>query len=750
MTRSTPERISLNPHDAATLDAVFERMFPADNDGPGAAEIGVTDYVDKALGGAYVDLQPIYRNGLAALNREMLSRLGKPFTAASLAEQDQVLQALEKNELPSCPDFPARAFFELLRSHLQEGLFADPVYGGNKEKSGWQLIKHPGVWLENSAEENLMDTPADKGGRYQSLADLGIGWQMPVSDLPGFDPLRGQAPPSDEVDVILVGVGSMSSIVAPIFAEAGLKVIAFEPGPFRRSADYIPDELGAAYYCRATMGPKFGSEIPRWRRHETEPTREATFSLGRMMNSVGGSIIHYGAWMRRFHPHHFRMRSYVEERWGANALPANSSLTDWPVSYEELEPFYGELEHTIGIAGDETNPFVRRSQSLPMPPMRPFRLGELFSRTTRSLGLHPHPVGAGVNTIPYHGRPATTYTAWSNGFGSYTGDKWDPSLDCVPRALATGNFDLRTGCRVTKIATDENGHAAGVEYIDALGRHRTQKGRTVILGAYTFENIRLMFLSGGAKHPAGIGNRRNQLGRYFMTKMFAHVDGFFPDTIFNRHTGPAAQGVVLDDFLSTEFDSVKEGFIGGATLGAEQQFLPIQISREALPADVSAWGRSYREHLKQWQHFGVVRIQPDALSYVTNYLDLDPVHRDKSGLGLPVLRITYDLQENERKLADWMERKSEQILRAMGATKTWRGASFTGVGSSHDFGGARMGDNPETSVVDRDLEVHDAPGVYVFSGATFPTCIGINPTLTLAAVCCRAAEQLVKKLKGSR
>jgi gluconate 2-dehydrogenase alpha chain len=97
-----------------------------------------------------------------------------------------------------------------------------------------------------------------------------------------------------------------------------------------------------------------------------------------------------------------------------------------------------------------------------------------------------------------------------------------------------------------------------------------------------------------------------------------------------------------------------------------------------------------------------------------------------------------------------MEGKSEQILRAMGATKTWRGASFTGVGSSHDFGGARMGDNPEASVVDRDLEVHDAPGVYVFSGATFPNCVGINPTLTLAAVCYRAAEQLVKKLKRSK
>src|SRR5260370_36207452 len=120
------------------------------------------------------------------------------------------------------------------------------------------------------------------------------------------------------------------------------------------------------------------------------------------------------------------------------------------------------------------------------------------------------------------------------------------------------------------------------------------------------------------------------------------------------------------------------------------------------------------------------------MPYATNYHDLAPAHRDKSGLGLPVLRITYDLQENERKLAGWMEGKSEQILRAMGATKTWRGASFTGVGSSHAFGGARMGDDPETSVVDRDLEGHDAPRVYVFRGATFPACVAVNPYLPLA------------------
>ncbi|MDQ3225583.1 MAG: GMC family oxidoreductase, partial [Chloroflexota bacterium] len=224
--------------------------------------------------------------------------------------------------------------------------------------------------------------------------------------------------------------------------------------------------------------------------------------------------------------------------------------------------------------------------------------------------------------------------------------------------------------------------------------------------------------------------------------------GYFPDTVFNRHTGPAAQAVVLDDFLDASFDCGAHGFLGGSTLGAENQFLPIQISRETLPPDVPRWGQGYKDHLRDWQHWGVVRMQPEALSYECNFLDIDPAQCDRSGIGMPVVRVTYDLQSNEQRLADFMEGKSEEILRAMGATKTWRGPRFTGAGSSHDVGGCRMGDDPAGSVVDRTLRVHDTPGLYVFSGAVFPTCAGVNPTLTLWALSLWAARGLIDTMRS--
>jgi gluconate 2-dehydrogenase alpha chain len=647
--------LNFSPHEARTAVALFERIFPADAETPGATEIGVVDYVDRALAGAYRDLREAYRLGLAALDRAARQRYDCAFADGSPDQQDSLIRSLEAGELPNFHTPPQRSFFEMARAHVQEGLFADPLYGGNKDKSGWKVLGYPGVWLENSAEENLSPQPVTKGGRYQSMADLGFSLHAddaPV-EIPGYDPQRGAEPPSGPADVVLVGLGGVGGVVAPLLCEAGMKVVALEAGPYRTLRDFRPDELGHSYSCRAEMGPKFASEHPTWRRNAGDPTIEATFSLGRMMNSVGGSVIHYGAWLRRFHPHHFRALSSVRERWGEGVLPDTATLVDWPVSYEELEPYYEHLERLVGIAGsDDGNPFMPRRTGYPMPPLRPFRMGEIFSHAVREMGLHPFPVPVGLNSIPYDGRPATSYTGWNNGFGTFDGAKWHPGLTEVPRALATGNLDLRTGCRVIRILTDKDGHASGVEYVNANGDRQIQEARTVILCSYTFENVRLLFLSGDQKHPDGLGNNTGNLGRHFMTKMFSHVDGYCPEIVFNRHTGPAAQSIILDDFITEHFDSMQHGFIGGATLSSENQFLPIQISREVMPEDVPTWGRGYKEHIRNWQHIGVVRIQPDTLPYATNFLDMDLQRRDRSGLGLPVVRITYDMRPNEQRLAD--------------------------------------------------------------------------------------------------
>src|SRR5215216_4602895 len=535
MERRTSTLLILTPYEARTAAAVFERLFPTDEHAPGATEIGVLTYLDRALAGAYRDKAEAYRLGLAALDLAARRRWGLPFAYCAAEQQDAFISDLEQGLLPNFQVPPQREFFEMLVTHLQEGLFADPAYGGNRDKLGWKFLAHPGFWPENSAEENLATEPVTKGGKVQSLEDVadrlqGADGPREPMELAGYDPQRGAAPPAADADVVLVGVGAMGAVVAPVLAGAGLTVVGLEAGPWRTTRDFLPDELRSAYYCRGDMGAKFLAETPRWRRHPGEPTRPATFTLGRMMNGVGGSVIHWGGALRRCHPHHFRYRSWVAERFGERALPEGNTLVDWPVTYEELEPYYARVEQLVGVAGDgAANPFVPRSGPLPLPPLRPTVTSELFRKATESMGLHPYPTPVAVNSQPYHGFPATSYCAWSGGFGPFDRDRWYPGMTSVPEALATGNFDLRTGCRVVRVLVGRDGRAAGVEYMDAAGQARIQRARTVILCGYTFENIRLLLLSGDIRHPDGLGNNQGQVGRHFMTKMFAHVDGFFPE-----------------------------------------------------------------------------------------------------------------------------------------------------------------------------------------------------------------------------
>lgn len=744
--------LALNSYEAQVAAAAFERIFPAGADGPGAAELGVVTFLDRALMGAYSHLADTYRYGLAALDSCARRRHGRGFPACAAAEQDLLLAAMERGDLPDFVAPPPAAFFALLRAHCQEGLFADPAYGGNRDKGGWRWLGHPGIYFENSAEENMAAAPVTKGGRVQSLADVGFrldGGPREPQQIPGYDPQAGARPPAGPADVVLVGVGAANALVARIFARAGLKVVGLEAGPYRTSRDFVPDELGSAYYCRGGMGPKYLSEAPRWRLNAGQPTVEATFSLGRMMNSVGGSVIHWGGALRRCHPHHFRFRSHVRDRWGDRALPEGHTLVDWPYGYDELEAYYTRVEYEVGVTGDGgTNPFLKRSKPFPLPPMRPFRMGEIFKQAARTLGLHPYSTPVAVHSEPYNGFPATTYCAWMGGFGPFNDERWTPGMTWVPEALATGNFALKTGCRVTRVLTDGDGHASGVEYVDALGEVQVQAARTVVLGGYTLENVRLLLLSGGARHQDGLGNTTGQVGRHLITKMWMDVYGDCPGVIFNAHTGPSGQMCGLDDFVSEGFDCVSHGFVGGATPNIENQRLPIQIAREVRPEDVPGWGQAYKDHIRKWQQFTAVRIQPDALPYHANFMDLDPRHRDRSGLGLPVVRITYDQQPNERRQMAFFAEKGAEIARAMGATRTWCGPSFGGLISSHELGGARMGEDPAGSVVDPHyLEVHDTPGLHVYGTAVFPSCHGVNPTLTMWAVIYRAAEQLVTRLR---
>ena len=338
------------------------------------------------------------------------------------------------------------------------------------------------------------------------------------------------------------------------------EVVAIEAGPQRVKEEYRLDELTESVFQRARLGPKFNQELQTWRRAEGEPTGPAVYSLGKMNNGVGGTVV-YSAWLRRYLPDDFKIRSKTIERYGEDALPRGSSVVDWPISYDDLEPYYTGVEQLTGVAGipgnirgepvKGGNPFEGfRSEGYPMPPLRTAGLSDLFREVCEASGYHPYPVPAGINSVAFDGRPACTYCGYNAFFGCHIDAKSTVDLTFVRRALETGNLEIRTESRVLRVTTDAKGHASGVDYLDPQGTLRHLEAKIIILAAYTFENVRLLLLSRTDRFPTGLANRHGQVGKYFTPKQLPRVLGILPGRAVNRFTGPSAQGMLIDDFLS--------------------------------------------------------------------------------------------------------------------------------------------------------------------------------------------------------
>src|SRR5579871_3540420 len=209
-------------------------------------------------------------------------------------------------------------------------------------------------------------------------------------------------------DACIVGLGAAGTVAAYVLGMAGMKVVALEAGRSFSLEDFRRDEIAHAYFQRAGLGPKFNLETQTWRPDAAHESVPASYSLGRMMNAVGGSTMHYGTWMRRFQPGDFKPRSETIARYGEEALPPDNAMADWPISYDDLEPYFSRIETMMGIAGipgniegrpvADGNPFEGyRSAPLPLPPLRPCRAGALFSKAARLRGYHPFPVPASIN-----------------------------------------------------------------------------------------------------------------------------------------------------------------------------------------------------------------------------------------------------------------------------------------------------------------------------------------------------------------
>ena len=553
-----------------------------------------------------------------------------------------------------------------------------------------------------------------------------------------------------KADVLLIGIGAAGGIASYVLTRAGINVVALEAGPRLSNTDFAKqlDEMGGYEYRNVLGAPKVNKEIPTWRTNVTAPVQHLKPPYAILMaNAVGGTSIHFGAQFWRFREDDFRIRTSTVERYGTKALPADSAIADWPVSYAEMEPYYDQVEHLIGVSGKGgSNPFESpRARDYPMPPLRSMGGARLAANAMRTLGYHPFPQPAAVLSQEFNGRPACTFCDFCDGYGCWNNSKSSTLVSAIPAAEKTGKLEIRPNSRVMRILTDKGGNASGVEYLDAGGQMVTQPAAFVILSTYVYENTRMLLLSRSGMFPNGLANNHGQVGKYYMAHYYPGVNGLLPGKRTNLFSGTASQGVAMDDLNGDNFDHSGLGFIRGAITGVSNEVRPIGASAN-VPPDVPMWGAAYKQWLRQNGN-SVISVggQLENIPSVHNFLDLDPTTKD--ALGVPVVRITYDLHENELRAGNYLLKKYAEILKAMGATKTWHYPPSPLAINSHAYGGTRTGEDPATSVVDPYLLAHEVRNLAILGGSTFPSTTGYNPTCTIEATAWRAAEHIAKNYR---
>jgi gluconate 2-dehydrogenase alpha chain len=556
-------------------------------------------------------------------------------------------------------------------------------------------------------------------------------------------------------DVVIIGLGAAGGIACLPLAEAGLQVIGLEAGTWLTRRDFAPDEIRNNVRDWPQAVQKANHEVPTHRVNARAATTRA--SSHPMMNGVGGTTLHYWAQSWRLNPWDFKVASETTRRYGRARVPEGCTVEDWPFGYEELEPYYDKVEWETGVSGQAGNlkgtidPRGNifegpRQREYPMPALRGSGFTDLMAAAARGLGWQPFPGPAQINSRAFQDRPPCMYHGYCNRGGCHVDAKNGTNVTTIPRAQKTGRFSVVTRAHVTGVDVDARGRASGVRYVTD-GEELVQPARVVLLAAYTYENSRLLLLSKSKAFPNGLSNNHGQVGRHYLSHATgASVTALFPFDL-NTWYGLPAQGVAVDDWADDNFDHAGLDFIGGGNLWVYSDRRPIQAASMNTFGRAPGWGAQWKAFIRQnADRANTAYLQKTTLPYEDNYLDLDPEVKDP--LGFPVCRITADYRDNERRIGAFIQDRMEAWFRAAGAIDIVRGPMGTMGPNTHAYGGTRMGDNPETNVVDRWGFSHEVPNVGILGGSVMGTSGAHNPTLTLQALAWRTADHLVKNWKS--
>jgi len=548
--------------------------------------------------------------------------------------------------------------------------------------------------------------------------------------------------PLPKVNAVIVGAGAGGGVVAKELSQAGLSVVLLERGEWPSYDNHNDDELWSQR--TPALGNPFGPDNQRYRRVVVHPDGSTNIvlpsegSYGNNAACVGSGTVSYGAMAWRFMPQDFRLRSTYGD-------VKDSTLADWPISYDDLEPFYEKAEYEFGVAGDySNNPFSGpRKNPFPMPAFPYNKEGRRIAETATRLGLHPFPVPMLRNSVPYNGRPACIHMRSCVGFACPINAKAGSQNTVIPVALATGNCEVRTGCVVAEIVVDDHGRARSVRYFDANNQGQEQPADIIVVSASATETARLLLNSKSKLFPNGAGNNNDWVGRNLQSHHYVGATGIMDEEVYEE-AGPGAC-IALSDF-----NHGNPGVVGGGLLANEFIALPY-LYCNLRPPGAPRWGKAHKD-FQRYNFKRTVRLHgpvqniPNFSSRVT----VDPVVKD--AWGIPVCRLSGTQHPMDIPTGEFLSGKAEQIIKEMGAIQTWRyfGKVPGQSAGQHQAGTCRMGDDPKISVTNRHGQVHQIDNLFIADGSLNVNNGGFNPALTIMAVAYWVSDYIKTGWKGSR
>jgi choline dehydrogenase-like flavoprotein len=533
----------------------------------------------------------------------------------------------------------------------------------------------------------------------------------------------------DEVDFVIVGSGAAGGVLAKELSVAGFSVVVLEQGPYLRPYEFVHDELHD-FFGGGLIG-SLRDHPHSWRQSPEDDAVPASLMPQLFYaKTVGGSSVHFAANYWRFRPVDFRERSLLGPISG-------STLTDWPLTYEELEPYYTKVDWEVGVSGAPGPGDPPRSRPYPTPPMYTKSSGVLMRRGAEALGWTSAPAPVAILSRPHNGRAACVNCGYCWGHGCEVGAKSSTLASMIPVAEATGRCEIRDRSAVHRIEVDAANRVRRVLYHDRDGVEQAQRAKAVILAANGAETPRLLFLSESSRHPDGLANSSGKVGKNLMFNINTSAIGVFPEPL-NEYKGIMATRVMMDFY---ETDPAR-GFYGGGGIDARSTLGHLFFAMfEGLSPDEPSWGPEFKARMaRSYTRHANFSGHGTSLPMERNAITLDPELVD--AWGRPAIRVTYEDHPDDLALARFLQARSRELLEDAGAEEVLVPPIGVSTVSAHFLGTCRMGDDPAESVVDRHHRSHDVANLFICDGSSLVTSGRGQPTMTIQALAFRAGEHI--------